>query len=73
MSTRPFLAIVTALVALSLGGCREHPEAEHHHGASKIVVTSPQIKDVVTTQQYVCQIHSRRHIEVCALVGGYLE
>ncbi len=44
--------------------------AEHQH---KILVTSPLIKDVITTQEYVCQIHSCRHIEVCALEGGYLE
>jgi membrane fusion protein (multidrug efflux system) len=28
---------------------------------------------VISTQQYVCQIHSRRHIEVCALESGYLD
>ena len=28
---------------------------------------------MVSTQQYVCQIHSRQHIEVRALKGGYLE
>ncbi|GAA5507603.1 efflux RND transporter periplasmic adaptor subunit [Novipirellula caenicola] len=44
-----------------------------HHGAHKIVVTTPVAKDVVSTQQFVCQIHSWRHIEVCALEGGYLE
>ena len=37
------------------------------------MVTSPQAKDVTITQQYVCQIHSQRHIEVRALEGGYLE
>ena len=30
-------------------------------------------KDVTNTQQYVCQIHSYRHIEVRALESGYLE
>ena len=30
-------------------------------------------KDVIITQQYVCQIHSQRHIDVCALEDGYLE
>ncbi|MCA9119806.1 MAG: efflux RND transporter periplasmic adaptor subunit [Planctomycetaceae bacterium] len=38
-----------------------------------ILVTSPVRKSVITTQQYVCQIHSRRHIEVRALEGGYLD
>lgn len=44
-----------------------------HHAQHKIVVTSPLKKDVVSTQQFVCQIHSCRHIEVRALEGGYLE
>ena len=30
-------------------------------------------KDVIITQQYVCQIHSQRHIKVRALENGYLE
>ena len=47
----------------------EQPHEEHH----KIVVTSPKAKDVIITQQYVCQIHSQRHIEVRALEDGYLE
>jgi membrane fusion protein, multidrug efflux system len=48
---------------------KEHPHGEHH----KIVVSSPKAKDVVLTQEYVCQIHSQRHINVCALEDGYLE
>ena len=48
-------------------------EEEAHHEEHKIVVTSPQAKDVIITQQYVCQIHSQRHIDVCALENGYLE
>jgi membrane fusion protein (multidrug efflux system) len=47
----------------------EQAHEEHH----KIVVTSPKAKDVILTQEYVCQIHSQRHIEVCALETGYLE
>ena len=47
----------------------EQPHEEHH----KIVVTSPEAKDVIITQQYVCQIHSQRHIKVRALESGYLE
>ncbi len=42
-------------------------------GRRKIVVTSPQAKDVIITQQYVCQIHSHRHINVRALANGYLQ
>jgi membrane fusion protein, multidrug efflux system len=47
----------------------EEPRQRHH----KIVVTSPKAKDVVITQRYVCQIHSRRHINVQALESGYIE
>ena len=60
------------LFSLSLAAC--HPqEEESHEAAHKIVVTSPKAKDVIITQQYVCQIHSQRHIEVRALENGYLE
>jgi membrane fusion protein (multidrug efflux system) len=37
------------------------------------VATSPQSKAVTITEQYVCQIHSKRHIKVRALEMGYLE
>lgn len=60
------------------GAEEQHGKAgEHagggHHAAHKVVVTSPIVKQVVSTQQYVCQIHSSRHIEIKALEGGYLE
>ncbi len=54
----------------------QHEEAQHsegEHAEHKIVVTSPVMKDVVSSQHYVCQIHSCNHIEVCALEGGYLQ
>ncbi|MEW4564808.1 efflux RND transporter periplasmic adaptor subunit [Bremerella sp. JC770] len=44
-----------------------------HHAVHKILVTNPLRKDVISTQQYVSQIHSCKHIEVRALEGGYLE
>lgn len=47
-------------------------EGEAHHEHHKIVATRPKSMDVVLTQPYVCQIHSRRHIDVCALEDGYL-
>lgn len=50
-----------------------HHASGEHHAQHKIVVTSPVARDVTLTRQYVCQIHSRRHIEVCALEGGYLK
>ncbi len=39
----------------------------------KIVAISPQAKAVTVTQQYVCQIHSQRHIDVRSLETGYLK
>ena len=51
----------------------EEPKKQVHHEEHKIVVTSPEEKDVVITQEYVCQIHSQRHIEIRALEKGYLE
>ena len=39
----------------------------------KVAVTSPQVKDVVATQRYTCQIRSQRHTQVSALQVGYLE
>ena len=52
-----------------------HGEGEEGHGAHihKVIVTSPIRKDLVDQQEYVCQIHSRRHIEVRSLEGGYLQ
>lgn len=63
------------------GHAKEHGESHGeeghgeggHHAIHKIIVTSPIRKNVITTQQYVCQIHSCQHIEVRALEGGYLE
>jgi membrane fusion protein (multidrug efflux system) len=51
----------------------EGASGESHHAHQKIVATSPKKMDVTLTQPYVCQIHSRRHIEVCALENGFLE
>ncbi|MHC5537050.1 efflux RND transporter periplasmic adaptor subunit [Singulisphaera rosea] len=46
---------------------------EHHEAHHKVVVTSPESKSVTITQQYVCQIHSQKHINVRALENGYLK
>jgi biotin carboxyl carrier protein len=39
----------------------------------KVMVTTPQAKDVVINQQFVSQIRSRRHIDVRSQQSGYLE
>lgn len=72
MKVSPFLIVILMLISLSLPGCNVHRE-EHQHEAHKITATSPQSKPVTITQQYVCQIHSQRHIKVRALEMGYLE
>src|SRR5262249_26133371 len=65
-------AITLALISLSLPACHTDKEQSHEEH-QKIVVTSPQAKYVTITQQYVCQIHAQRHINVRALVDGYLQ
>ncbi len=50
----------------------KHEDKEGHGEEQQIWVTSPMVKNVTITQQYVCQIHARRIIEVCALEDGYL-
>lgn len=76
MKVSPFQAVVLAMFSLFLASCQrlngqeeEQAEQEHH----KILVTSPEPKDVTITQQYVCQIRSQRHINVCAFVNGYVD
>jgi membrane fusion protein (multidrug efflux system) len=75
MKASSVLAIILGLIALSLPACNTHTSGQDqsHEEHQKIVVTSPMAKDIVVTEQYVCQIHSQRHIEVCALQDGYLE
>ena len=75
MNVSPSRALFLALICLSLPACNslnggeEQAQEEHH----KILVTSPLVKDVTITQQYVCQIHAQRHINVCTFVNGYLK
>lgn len=78
MHTPPILAAVLALLCLTSTACKpEHGKTEHkkeeHGGEHRIVATSPLAQSVVVTQKYVCQIHSRQHIELRALERGYLE
>lgn len=65
-------ALSLGLIPLCLPACNQHHE-EHHAEAHTIVATSPQSQPVTLTQQYVCQIHSQRHIRVRALKEGYLQ
>jgi membrane fusion protein (multidrug efflux system) len=65
-------AMIVALISLSLPACHEDKDQPHEEH-NKIVVTSPQAKDVIFTTPYVCQIRSQQHIDVRALVDGYLK
>jgi membrane fusion protein (multidrug efflux system) len=60
------------VIPLALSACNLHRE-EHHAEAHKVTATTPVSQSVVMTQEYVCQIHSQRHINVRALEMGYLE
>lgn len=71
--TRIFLSCMLGLGAVSLPACNEHEAHAEGHVHQKIVVTNPKLKDVDLTEQFVCQIHSQRHIQVRALQNGYLE
>ena len=74
--------VILALAVVSQTGCSSHASShestdsqghstEHH--SHTILATSVVKKDVISTQRYVCQIHSCQHIEVRALEGGYLQ
>jgi len=75
MKSVPFRFLTLALCSFPLLPACNKTEAmeQHEEEQRRIVVTSPVVKDVVTTRQYVCQIHSRNHIELRALERGYLE
>ena len=64
-------ALTLLLMASSLPACnapRPKPRAEAH----KVTVTTVQAKAVTLTQQYVCQIHSHKRIDVRTPEDGYL-
>jgi len=74
MKVSPIQVAFLALSSLSLPACDIHKaEESHEQEHHKIVVTSPVVKDVILTQPYVCLIRAQRHIDVRALVDGYLE
>lgn len=50
-----------------------HTEKEEHEEKEMFLVTSPLIKDTMTTREYVCQIRAIQHIELRALESGYLQ
>jgi membrane fusion protein (multidrug efflux system) len=70
MRASRILVIILALTAFCVPACQQHEEEVHND--QEIVVTTPKVEDVTITESFVCQIRSQRHIEVCALEGGYL-
>ena len=65
--------IVTGLGLLSACSKNQADGGHHEEAPQPVVLTTPSVMDVPTTQAYVCRMQSRRHIEIRALNGGYLE
>ncbi len=67
-----YLSGLAGFCILSIvSGCGH--SGHHHEGKGKFAVTSPLKQTTTLTRDYVCQIHSIRHIELRALEKGYLE
>ncbi|TLP73130.1 efflux RND transporter periplasmic adaptor subunit [Maribacter sp. ACAM166] len=66
------ILVFAAMCALFLStSCESKKELKEEH--AKFLVTSPIKKDTSITKDYVCQIHSIRHIELRAIEKGYLK
>lgn len=64
------LLSLCALMGL-LASCSHHEEKKEEQ--VKFLVTSPLQRDTLVTKEYVCQIHSIRHIELRAQQRGYIQ
>ncbi len=80
MNSYPTLVFILLVYPVFFAGCNRSGGAdspmrkqEAEKSKQKILVTSPIVQDVTSYQEYVCQIHSCKHIEVHALESGYLE
>ncbi|MEA5403253.1 efflux RND transporter periplasmic adaptor subunit [Arcicella sp. DC2W] len=65
--------IIMSLGALLCYTSCESKKDEEKKEESKLLVTSPILKDTTVTNDYVCQIHAIQHIELRALEKGYLK
>lgn len=63
-----FMGLCVSLWCTSCGSKHEEKEEEFD-----FTVTSPLLKDTMTTREYVCQIRAIQHIELRALQEGYLQ
>ena len=66
---------VTIFLGMLVLLCYTSCESKKHEkkDETKYLVSSPIQKDTSITKDYVCQIHSIRHIELRALEKGYLQ
>lgn len=72
--TKLITSVLLAALSFSLVACSSgHAEDRHEEPHHPIVLMRPARQDVPTSDAYVAQVHSRRHIEVRALDGGYLQ
>ena len=69
--TKRILMFATLCTLILSTSCESKKEEKKEH--AKFLVTSPIKKDTSITKDYVCQIHSIRHIELRALERGYLK
>jgi membrane fusion protein (multidrug efflux system) len=67
--------LILSALGLFAGACSRHQAEDGHHEEERhpVVLTTPSVMSVPTTQAYVCRMQSRRHIEIRALNEGYLE
>lgn len=63
-----FIGLMAALCTI---GCNSHKEEKKEERT--FVVTNPVAMDTSIVKEYVCQIHSIRHIELRAMEKGYLQ
>ena len=69
--TKSILAFASLCVLCITVSCESKKEEKQE--TAKFLVTSPIKKDTSITKDYVCQIHSIKHIELRALEKGYLK
>lgn len=62
---------IGALIVIQFISCESKEEKKEEQ--AKFLITNPIKKDTSITKDYVCQIHSLRHIELRALEKGYLK
>lgn len=66
------LSVLYCIASIFIISSCKHEE-HHKEAESTFLATSPIIKDTVSYQEYVCQIHAIQHIELRSLEKGYLQ